>query len=96
MLKQKELIKEKRYTKETPKAEEKNKLQHNFKSWKSHIPLIQRVMICVLIVGLDINLGKIPQGLIEKNIKKWKNKLNKKKIKSSHKVKTNDEIIYLI
>ena len=37
-------------------------------------------------------LGKIPQGLIEKNLKSWKIKLNKKKIKSSHKVKTNDKI----
>ena len=37
-------------------------------------------------------LGKIPQGLIEKNLRAGKIKLNKKKIKSSHKVKTNDEI----
>ncbi len=38
------------------------------------------------------NIGKIPQGLIEKNLRSGKIKLNKKKIKSSHKVKTNDEI----
>jgi 23S rRNA pseudouridine955/2504/2580 synthase len=37
-------------------------------------------------------LGKIPQGLIEKNLRAGKIKLNKKKIKSSHKVKTNDEV----
>ena len=37
-------------------------------------------------------LGKIPQGLIEKNLRSGKIKLNKKKIKSSHKVKVNDEI----
>ena len=37
-------------------------------------------------------IGKIPQGLIEKNLRTGKIKLNKKKIKSSHKVKTNDEI----
>ena len=37
-------------------------------------------------------LGNIPQGLIEKNLRSGKIKLNKKKIKSSHKVKTNDEI----
>tara|TARA_A100000164_G_C21793231_1_gene716891 strand:+ start:73 stop:951 length:879 start_codon:yes stop_codon:yes gene_type:complete len=37
-------------------------------------------------------LGKIPQSLIEKNLRAGKIKLNKKKIKSSHKVKTNDEI----
>ena len=37
-------------------------------------------------------LGKIPQGLIEKNLRAGKIKLNKKKIKSAHKVKTNDEI----
>ena len=37
-------------------------------------------------------LGKIPQGLIEKNLRAGKIKLNKKKIKSSHKIKTNDEI----
>ena len=39
-------------------------------------------------------LGKIPQGLIEKSIRSGKIKLNKKKIKSSIKVKTND-LIYL-
>ena len=37
-------------------------------------------------------LGKIPQGLIEKNLRAGKIKLNKKKIKSSHKIKTNDGI----
>ena len=38
------------------------------------------------------NLGNIPQGLIEKSLRNGKIKLNKKKIKSSHKVKTNDQI----
>ena len=38
------------------------------------------------------NLGKMPQGLIEKNLRNGKIKLNKKKIKSSQKVKTNDQI----
>ncbi len=38
------------------------------------------------------NLGKIPQALIEKNLRNGKIKLNSKKIKSSHKVKTNDKI----
>ena len=33
-------------------------------------------------------LGNIPQGLIEKNLRSGKIKLNKKKIKSSVKVKT--------
>ena len=37
-------------------------------------------------------LGKIPQGLIEKYLRSGKIKLNKKKIKSSNKVKTNDII----
>src|SRR5210317_823713 len=37
-------------------------------------------------------LGNIPQGLIEKNLRSGKIKLNKKKIKSSIKVKTNDQI----
>ena len=37
-------------------------------------------------------IGKIPQGLIEKNLRSGKIKLNKKKIKSSHKVKTKDVI----
>jgi 23S rRNA pseudouridine955/2504/2580 synthase len=37
-------------------------------------------------------IGKIPQSLIEKNLRSGKIKLNKKKIKSSHKVKTDDEI----
>ncbi len=39
------------------------------------------------------NLGEIPQGLIEKSLRNGKIKLNNKKIKSSHKVKTNDKII---
>ena len=38
------------------------------------------------------NLGKIPQGLIEKNLRNGKIKLNNKKIKSSHKVKVGDKI----
>ena len=38
------------------------------------------------------NLGKIPQGLIEKNLRNGKIKLNQKKIKSSQKIKTNDKI----
>ena len=37
-------------------------------------------------------LGKIPQGLIEKNLRSGKIKINKKKVKSSFKVKTNDKI----
>ena len=38
------------------------------------------------------SLGKIPQGLIEKGLRSGKIKLNKKKIKSSYKIKTNDKI----
>ena len=38
------------------------------------------------------NLGNLPQGLIEKNLINGKIKLNKKKIKSSHKVKTDDQV----
>ena len=38
-------------------------------------------------------IGKIPQSLIEKSLRNGKIKLNNKKIKSSHKVKTNDKII---
>ena len=38
------------------------------------------------------NLGKIPQSLIEKNLRKGKIKVNNKKVKSSYKVKTNDQI----
>ena len=38
------------------------------------------------------NLGNIPQGLIEKNLRNGKIRLNDKKIKSSHKVKTNDQV----
>jgi len=37
-------------------------------------------------------LGKVPQGLIEKNLRTGKIKLNKKKTKSSHKIKINDKI----
>ena len=39
-------------------------------------------------------LGKFPQGLIEKNLRNGKIKLNKKKVKSSIKLKTND-IVYV-
>ena len=38
------------------------------------------------------NLGNLPQSLIEKNLRNGKIKLNNKKVKSAHKVKTNDEI----
>jgi len=41
---------------------------------------------------IRLTLGKIPQGLIEKYLRAGKVKLNKKKIKSSQKLKTNDEI----
>ena len=37
-------------------------------------------------------IGKVPQSLIEKNLRSGKIKLNKKKIKSSHKIKSNDKI----
>ena len=36
--------------------------------------------------------GGLPQGFIEKNLRNGKIKINKKKIKSSHKVKTNEKI----
>ena len=38
------------------------------------------------------NIGKFPQALIEKSLRSGKIKLNKKKIKSSHKIKVNDKI----
>ena len=41
---------------------------------------------------IRLTLGKMPQGLIEKYLRAGKVKLNKKKIKSSQKLKTNDEI----
>ena len=37
-------------------------------------------------------LGNLPQGLIEKNLRTGKIKLNKKKVKSSKKVKYGDKI----
>ena len=37
-------------------------------------------------------LGKIPQSLIEKSLRAGKIKLNKRKIKSSYKIETNDQI----
>jgi len=37
-------------------------------------------------------IGKIPQGLIEKSLRSGKIKLNKKKVKSSHKIKHDDKI----
>ena len=41
---------------------------------------------------LRTKLGNIPQGLIEKNLRLGKIKINKKKSKSSNKVQTNDKI----
>ena len=38
------------------------------------------------------NIGKFPQALIEKSLRSGKIKLNKKKIKSSHKIRVNDKI----
>ena len=37
-------------------------------------------------------IGRIPQSLIEKNLRSGKIRINKKKVKSSFKVKTNDKI----
>ena len=39
-------------------------------------------------------IGKIPQGLIEKNLRNGKIKLNNKKVKSKHKVKNDDVISF--
>ena len=41
---------------------------------------------------IRLKIGKIPQGLIEKYLRSGKIKINKKKIKSSSKVKTNDVV----
>ena len=41
---------------------------------------------------IRFKFGQIPQGLIEKNLRSGKIKLNKKKIKSSQKIKTKDNI----
>ena len=41
---------------------------------------------------LRLKIGRIPQGLVEKYIRTGKIKINKKKVKSSFKVKTKDEI----
>ena len=41
---------------------------------------------------LRLKIGKIPQGLLEKYLRIGKIKLNRKKVKSSFKVKTKDEI----
>ena len=41
---------------------------------------------------LRFKIGKIPQGLVEKYLRTGKIKVNKKKIKSSHKVSTKDEV----
>ena len=41
---------------------------------------------------IRLKIGKIPQSLVEKYLRLGKIKLNKKKIKSSHKIKFNDKI----
>jgi 23S rRNA pseudouridine955/2504/2580 synthase len=41
---------------------------------------------------LRLKLGKIPQSLIEKSLRAGKIKINKKKVKSSFKIKTEDKI----
>ena len=40
-------------------------------------------------------IGKIPQGLIEKSLRSGKIKINQKKVKSSHKIKSNDKIVFM-
>ena len=40
------------------------------------------------------SIKKIPQSLIEKNLRKGKIKINGKKVKSSYKIKENDQIIF--
>ena len=42
---------------------------------------------------LRLKLGKIPQSLIEKSLRAGKIKINKKKVKSSFKIKTEDKIV---
>ena len=37
-------------------------------------------------------IGRIPQGLIEKTLRSGKIKVNRKKVKSSYKVQSNDKI----
>ena len=41
---------------------------------------------------IRLKIGKIPQGLVEKYLRSGKIKLNRKKVKSSFKVKMKDEI----
>ena len=41
---------------------------------------------------MRLNIGKKPQGLIEKYLRTGKIKINKKKVKSSHKIKKGDQI----
>ena len=41
---------------------------------------------------LRTKLGKIPQGLIEKSLRSGRIKINKKKVKSSFKIQTNDKV----
>ena len=39
------------------------------------------------------NISEVPQSLIEKNLRKGKIKVNFKKVKSSHKLQKNDQVI---
>tara|TARA_B100001057_G_scaffold482524_1_gene558019 strand:- start:1627 stop:2538 length:912 start_codon:yes stop_codon:yes gene_type:complete len=41
---------------------------------------------------LRLKIGKLPQSFIEKNLRSGKIKINKKKVKSSYKIQTNDKI----
>ena len=41
---------------------------------------------------IRFNLGNFPQGLIEKNLRIGKIKLNQKKVRSSVKIKTDDKV----
>ena len=41
---------------------------------------------------LRTKIGNIPQSLIEKTLRSGKIKINKKKVKSSFKIKTNDQV----
>ena len=39
------------------------------------------------------NISEVPQSLIERNLRKGKIKVNFKKVKSSHKLQKNDQVI---
>ena len=92
---------------EAKKVDKKKKIKKSKKKFKEEKKTATIIIIskCLKVIKIDnssvilridkwikINLSKIPQSLIEKDLRNGKIKVNNKKIKSSYKLNINDKI----